>query len=111
MLGICGQETEDIMDRSGNFGVGGEQAEVGINSSRARVVISSAEMCVLTSDSIRIAASQQGKFTMRLETDQPVKNLDAGIFQIASPADILRLVEARFQFHHGSNFLMRRCGH
>jgi hypothetical protein len=45
---------------------------------------------------------------MRLQADQSVKDLHAGVFQIARPADVRRLIEARFQLHHGGDFLVRR---
>ena len=46
---------------------------------------------------------------MRFQTHQPVEDLHSGVFQIARPPDVRSFIKARFQFHHGGDFLALRC--
>jgi len=48
---------------------------------------------------------------VRLQADKSVEDLHSGIFHLARPADVRRLIEARLQFHDGSDFLVRRGRH
>jgi hypothetical protein len=45
---------------------------------------------------------------MRLQSHQPVKYLNAGIFQIPRPADVMRFVKTRLQLYDCRNFFPRR---
>ena len=111
VLGVGSQKTENIVNRAGNFRVGREQAEIGVDFGRSRVVVAGAEVRVAAGHAIGIAPHQQRKLAVRLQTHQPMEDLHACIFQIARPADIGRFIEARFQFHHRGDFLVCRGGH
>ncbi len=111
VLSISCQKTENIVNRARNFRVGREQAEIGIDFGRGRVVIAGAEVRVAAGDAIRVAPHQQRKLAVRLQTHQPMEHLHARILQISRPTDVRRLIEARFQFHDRGDFLVRRGGH
>src|SRR5438270_5610222 len=46
---------------------------------------------------------------MSLQSDNAVKDLNAGVFHIARPADVGGLVETGFELHHHGDFLPCSC--
>ena len=111
ILRIGGQKAENIVHRARDLRIRREQTQVGINSRRGRVVVSGADVRVTARHAVRIAAHQQRQLAVRLQTHQAVENLHSGIFQIARPADVRGLIEARLQLHHRRHFLARRSVH
>ena len=111
VLRVGSQKTENIVNRAGNLRVGREQAEIGIDAGRGRVVVAGAQVSVLPGDAIGIAPHQQRKLAVRLQAHQPVEDLHPGIFQIARPANVRRFIETRFQFHDSGDFLVGRGRH
>ena len=95
------------MHRAGNLRIGGQQTQVGVNARGGGVVIARTNMRVATCHSIRIPPRQQGQLAMRLQADEPMKNLNSGVLQIARPANIRRFIEARLQLHDRRDFLLR----
>ena len=109
MFGIGGQEIEHIVYRAGDLRIGGQQAQIGVDSRRIGVVIARSEVSVAAGHAVIVSTHQQRQFAMSLQADQAVEHLHPGIFQIARPADVGSLVEARLQFHHRRHFLRLRC--
>ena len=72
-----------------------EQTEVGINARRGGIVVAGSNVSV-TANPVGVAAHEQRKLAVGLQSNQAVKDLHAGIFQIARPADVVSLIEARF---------------
>src|SRR6266478_9507041 len=69
VLSIGSQKTENIVNRAGSLRVGSEQAEIGVDARRGRVVIAGPQVCVSASYAIGIAPYQQRKLAMRLQPD------------------------------------------
>ena len=67
------------MHRTGDFGIGGQQAEVGIDARCGCVVVSSPQMRIPARNAVGVTAREQGQFAMRLETHESVEHLNAGI--------------------------------
>ena len=110
VLGVSGQEAENILYGAGNFWIGGQEAEVGVEASGGGVVVAGAEMGVAARDAVGIAADEQGEFAVGFEADEAVKDLDAGVFEIARPADVRGFVEASFELDDGGDFFSRSGG-
>ena len=69
------------------------------------VVVAGAQMAVAAGHAVLVAAHQHGQLAMRLQAHHAVKDLHAGVFHAARPANIRGLVEARHQLHHHRRFL------
>ncbi len=104
-FGVGGEVVENAVHRCRDLRIGGQQAEIGVETRRIRVVVAGAQMRIAAGDAIGIAAHQQGQLAVGLQADDAVEDLDSGIFQIARPADIGGLVEAGHQLHHRRDFL------
>ena len=78
---------------------------VGVKAGGDRVVVAGAQVAVAAGHAVLVAAHQHGQLAVGLEADHAVKNLHAGVFHAARPADIRGLVEAGHQLHHQRGFL------
>jgi len=58
MLGICGEKTEDVMHRSVDFRIGGQQTQIGVDARRACVVIPRPQVGVAAGHAVGVAANQ-----------------------------------------------------
>ena len=94
------------MHGAGNFRIRREQAQVGIDARRGGIVVAGSDVGV-AAHAIGIAAHEQRQLAMRLQADQSVKDLHAGVFHFARPANVVGFVKARFQFDHRRDFLAR----
>ncbi len=56
MLGISRQEVEHVVHRGGNFRVGGEQAQVGVDARGTGVIVPGSEVGIAASYAIKIPA-------------------------------------------------------
>ena len=104
-LGVRGEVVEDHVHALGDLRIAGEQAQVGVEARRDGVVVAGAEMAVAARDAVFVAADQHGQLAVGLEADDAVKDLHAGVFHAARPADVGSLVEARHQFDDERGFL------
>src|SRR5437763_6657013 len=98
------------MDGAGDFRVSGEQADSGVDTRCGSVVVAGTEVDVAASYAVRVVAHQQRELTVSLQPNQAVEDLDPGILQIASPADVGGFVEASLQFHDCGDFLLSGGG-
>ena len=89
--------------------VGGQQAEVGVQARRARVVVAGAQVRVghepRAAARVALAADQQRELRVRLQPEHAVDDLRAGALQPLGPVDVRLLVEARHQLDDDRDFL------
>ena len=97
ITGEAGQRVEDDRDLLGDLRIAGEQTEVGVNARGARVIIAGAEMHIMP-EPIGIAADDEQRLAMCLQTDHAINDMRARFLQTARPLNIGRLVKARAQF-------------
>ena len=69
-----------------------------------RVVVAGAEVRV-AADAVLLAPHHQHQLAVRLEADEAVDDLDAGLLHAPRPADVLLLVEARLQLDDDGDLL------
>jgi hypothetical protein len=103
-LAQAGELLEDLADVTGDFLVGGHQAEVGVEAGGARVVVAGAEVGVALEAAFLAADDEQG-LGVGLVADDAVDDMGADLFQLGRPADVGFLVEARHQFDDDGDFL------
>ena len=96
ITGEPGEGVEDDRDFLGDLRIGGQQTEVGVDARRARVVIAGAEMHIMP-EPIGIAADDEQRFAMRLQTDHAINDMRARFLEAPRPLNVGRLVEARPQ--------------
>ena len=91
--------------RSVICGSRGEQAEVGVEAGGVGVVVAGAEVAVAAGGAVFVAADEHGQLAVGFEADDAVKDLDAGVFHAARPADVGGLVEAGHELDDQRGFL------
>ncbi len=57
MLGVGGEEAEDVVHRARDFGIGGEQTEVGVDLCGRRIVVPGPNMAIAARDTIGVPAN------------------------------------------------------
>ena len=78
-----------------------EEAEVGVDARRRRVVVAGAEVHV-AAHGVALAAHDERDLGVRLEADEAVDHVHAGPLERARPLDVVLLVEARLELdEHG----------
>ena len=90
-------------------GDGREQADVLVQAGGLRVVVAGADVAVAP-DRRALAAHHQARLAVRLEPDQAVHHVHAGLFQCAGPLDVGLLVEARLDLDQRDDLLARLGG-
>src|SRR5215470_2056276 len=103
-LGVAGHEVEQPRGVVAEAGIAGEEREVGVDLRGDRVVVAGAEVHV-GAQVAPFAANHHGDLGVGLELDEAVDHLDAGALQVARPADVALLVEARLQLDQGRDRL------
>ena len=88
----AGQVVEEVGDVGGDVGPAREQAGVGVQPRRARVVVAGADADV-AADAAVLAAHDERALGVRLERGEAVHDVHAGALERACPADVARLVE------------------
>ncbi len=84
--------------------IGREQRQVGVDARRLRVIVARADVAV--GDQLGVLAPHDlAELGVRLELDEAIDDVHARLFEIARPADVGRLVEARFELDHGRHRL------
>ena len=104
-----GERIEELPYIVGDVGPSGEVAQVGVIASGARVVVARAQMGVVA-HAPALAADDEAHLAVGLVPDEAVNDVDPGLLELFGPLDIVRLVEARFQFYERSHLLaVLRC--
>ena len=95
-LGVAGDEVENPRHVAPNSGVAGEERQVGVDARGHRMVIAGADMDV-GGERGALAADHQRQLGVGFQLDESEHDLHAGAFEVARPADIGLLVEARLE--------------
>ena len=82
----------------GQLGFAGEQAEIGINARRPRMIIPRSEMDIMT-ESVRIASDDEQHFAMRFQADHAIDHVGAGFFEPPRPLDVRCFIKSRAKFN------------
>ena len=99
-LADAGEQVEQIGRVFPKFLAAGEQAQIRINLGGGGIVIARAKVNV-PPDAIPLPAHHQRALGMDLVAHQTVNHVYAVLLQLARPFNVVRLVKARPQFHHG----------
>ena len=91
-----------------DLGLRGQQADIGIEPRGHRVVIPGPQVSIAPHLPVRIAPHQQAELAMRLAPHNAVEHPHPRILQLARPAYVRVLIEARHQLHHHRHFLRLR---
>ena len=103
-LGVAGDEIEYARHIPADRRVGGKERNVGIDFRRHRMIVAGAEMTVVYQRSA-FAAHHHRQLGVSLELDETKDHLGAGALQVAGPANIGFLIEARLQLDEGGHRL------
>ena len=103
-LAVAGQVVEQGRDVLAEVGVAGEEAQVGVDAGRLRIVVAGRQVDV-AANAVVLAADHQGDLAVRLQADEAEDDVDAGLFQLARPEDVAFLVEAGLQLDDGGHLL------
>ena len=106
LYGIAGEFIEESGEVFANLGVGGQEAEVFINATGLRVVVSRSDMTVVAQHAVFVS-HHEGELAVRLQADEAVHNMHASLLQLARPGDVGFLVEARLNFDEREHLFTR----
>ena len=88
----------------GEVGLAGHQAQVGVDARGLRVVIPGADVDVAAHAFGFLADDQRG-LRVRLEPDDAVHDVDAGLLQRLRPVDVALLLEPRLELDEADDLL------
>ena len=103
-IGKSGQCIKQLGDFFSYFRTGGEEAEVGVESSGFGVVVACAEMDIAF-ESVVFAANDHAGLTVGLESDEAINNVNTDIFELAGPLDIVGFIESGLDLDQHGNLL------
>src|SRR6266705_2733265 len=98
----AGESVENSCHLAGQFRFAREQTEIGVNARGTGMIIPSAELDVAP-ELVRIAANDEQRLAMRLQTNYTIDHVSPGFFQAPGPLNIGRLIEAGAQFDNGGD--------
>ena len=101
---VAGQVREHGVHLAGEAGVGGEVADVGVEPSGARVVVTGGQVPVAPQVAA-FAPGDQQHLGVGLEAHHAIHHLGAHRFKRLGPVDVGLFVEASFQLDHSGDFL------
>ena len=97
-----GKHIEKVRDIGADFFSGGQIAEILIDPRRRCVVIACRQVYV-AAQSARFAPHHERGLAVGFQSCQTVGDVDPVAFQLLGPADVVLLVEARFEFDEDRN--------
>ena len=100
----AGQVVEQLDDVVRDRRVAGEQPQVGVEPGRAGVVVAGAQVGV-AADAVGVLADDQRGLGVRLEPDDAVDDVDAGLFQGVGQLDVALFVEPRLELDEADDLL------
>ncbi|KOF51899.1 hypothetical protein AD428_23735, partial [Achromobacter sp. DMS1] len=100
----AGELGEHLVHVFAQAGVGGQQAEVGVEPRRAGMVVARAEVRIAAQPAF-FAAQHQGHLGVGLVRHHAVHHVRPHLLEAGRPVDVGLLVEARHQLHHHRHFL------
>ena len=98
----AGENVEERGGFGGERGSGGEETEVSVEAGGTGVVVAGAEVQVGAKVSF-FAANQEEHLAVGFETDESVNNVDAGLFHLFSPGDVIGFIKAGLEFDQHRN--------
>jgi len=101
---LSGDEVEQPRRVAPQRRVGREQAEVGVDLGRHRVVVAGAEVAV-GAQGLALAADHQAQLGVGLVLDEAEHHVHARPLQVLGPAQVVLLVEARLDLDQGGDVL------
>ncbi len=101
---VAGELVEEAGEVLADLVVGGEEAEVLVEPARLRVVVAGADVAVVAEPAL-LLADHEGELAVRLQPDEPVDDVHAGLLELPRPADVGLLVEARLDLDEGEHLL------
>ena len=99
-----GELQEDVVHVLADLLVVGEQAVIGVQPRRARVVVAGAQMRVVT-QTFFFPPHHQYHLGVGLVTDDAVDDMCADVLELFGKVDVVGLIETRAQFDHHRDFL------
>ena len=102
----AGDLLEHFIDVVGDFLAGREQAEIGIETRRTRMVVAGAQMDVASVAAV-LAAQDHQHLGVGFVAEHAVDDMGADFLQARGDIEIRFLVETRHQFDHHRHFLTR----
>ena len=98
LVRVAGQVVEDVRDVRHDLGIGGEEAEVGVDLCGNRIVVARGRVDVALHAG-ELLADHEAQLRVGLERGKAVDHVDAVRLQAPGPPDVVALVEARLQLH------------
>ena len=105
VLGVAGEVVEEVGDVCADRRVGREQPEVLVDARGLVVVVAGPDVHVAAEDGVAFGPHDERELAVRLETDQAVDDVAAGLLELAGPADVGLLVEARLDLDDDQHLL------
>ena len=102
--GEPGQRVEELRGVLAELGPAGQEAEVGVDARRRRVVVAGPEVDV-PPDLVLLPPDDEGDLRVRLQPHDAVDDVDARLLERLGPDDVVLLVEARLQLHEDGDLL------
>jgi hypothetical protein len=103
-VGVARQVVEQVGHVLAQFRVAGQEAQVGVDARRVRVVVPRADVHV-AADPVGFVAHDQHRLAVGLEADEAVGHVHPRPLQRAHPLDVVGLVEARLDLDLHVDFL------
>ena len=108
-LGVAGDEVEDLGDIACDRPIRREIGQIRVDAGGDRVVVAGAEMDVVAQLAV-LAAHHKRHLGVGLQLQEAEDHLNAGALQVACPADVGFLVEARLELDQRRDRLARLGG-
>ena len=103
--GEAGQDVEEVRHVGAQLRPAREQSEVRVEAGGLRVVVAGADVDVAAEARGALAADDEGHLRMRLQPDEPVHDVGAGLLELAGPDDVRLLVEAGLDLDEDDDLL------
>ena len=109
LAAVAAEVVEQVGDVLADGLVGGDQPEVLVGPGRLGVVVARADVGV-AADAVGLVADHHRELAVGLQPDLAVDDVAAGLLELAGPADVGRLVEARLDLDQRQHLLARLGG-
>ncbi|OEI67462.1 hypothetical protein Cus16_2897 [Curtobacterium sp. ER1/6] len=106
---VAGQLVEQPRQVLAHGVVRGEQAHVLVDARGLRVVVARADVAVVL-EGAALLPDHEHQLRVRLQPDQAVDDVHAGLLELPGPPDVVLLVEARLDLDERQHLLARRGG-
>ena len=101
---VAGQDVEEVRNVLADLVVAREKAEILVEARGLGVVVARPEVAV-AAQPVAVVADNERELAVRLEPDQAVDDVDAGLLELLAPVDVVLLIEAGLDLHQGQHLL------